>query len=80
MPRWNDEDRTPLEVLRASSGFSREKAAVALGVSMMTLYRHEKGVTEIPLKIARNMATLYGVTLDDILQLIDEGNVEKAAT
>ena len=47
---------------------------------MMTLYRHEKGVTEIPLKIARNMATLYGVTLDDILRLIDEGNVEKAAT
>ena len=73
MPRWTDEDRTPLEVLRVSAGFTRDSASSALGVSPMTLYRYEKGVVEIPLKIAREMAKRYQVTIDEILSLIDKG-------
>ena len=66
MPRWVDEDMTPLARLRAKAGFSREIAAKRLKVVMMTLYRYESGKTDIPLGIAENMASLYGVPFDEI--------------
>ena len=71
MPRkWKDEERKPLALLRARAGFSGEKAAALLGVVMMTLYRYERGVAEIPLSIAEKMAILYRVPFDEIRQAV----------
>ena len=66
MPRWKKEDKTPLSQIRMEAGFSREEAAAILNVVMMTLYRYEHGVTDIPLGIAENMASLYKVPFNDI--------------
>ena len=67
MPRrWKDEERKPLALLRAKAGFSAEKAASLLGVVMMTLYRYERGVAEIPLSIAEKMSLIYRVPFDEI--------------
>ena len=66
MARWNNSDRTPLAILRADAGYSAERAAALLNVVMITLYRYEKGLTDIPLSIAEKMATLYNVPFDKI--------------
>ena len=66
MPRWEKEDRTPLAQLRANVGLSREDAASILNIVMMTLYRYEHGITDIPLGIAENMTSLYKVSFDEI--------------
>ncbi len=66
MPRWPDEDKTPLAKLRAKAGFTREEAAAILKVVMMTLYRYERGKTDIPLGVAENMATLYNIPFDEL--------------
>ena len=66
MPRWGKDDRTPLGQIRANAGFSREDAASILNIVMMTLYRYEHGITDIPLGIAENMASLYGVSFDTL--------------
>ena len=65
MPRWTDNDRTPLAQMRVHAGFSREEAANILGVVMMTLYRYEIGKNDIPLGIVENMVSLYNVKFDD---------------
>ena len=66
MARWADSDRTPLAQIRANTGISGEKAAAQLGIVMATLYRYENGVTDIPLGVAENMATLYQIPFDEI--------------
>ena len=66
MPRWGKDDRTPLGQIRATAGFSRENAASILNIVMMTLYRYEHGITDIPLGIAENMASLYGIPFDTL--------------
>ena len=66
MPRWPDEDKTPLAKLRAKAGFTREEAAAILNVVMMTLYRYERGKTDIPLGVAENMANLYNIPFDEL--------------
>lgn len=66
MPRWTDENRTPLAQLRAKAGFTREDASAILKIVMMTLYRYEIGKNDIPLGIAEDMAALYNVPFDDI--------------
>ena len=66
MGRWKDSDRTPLALLRANANISAEKAAAILGIVMMTLYRYERGVTDIPLGIAEKMANLYKVSFDEL--------------
>ena len=66
MPRWGKDDQTPLGQIRANAGFSREDAASILNIVMMTLYRYEHGITDIPLGIAENMASLYGIPFDTL--------------
>ena len=66
MPRWEKNDRTPLAQIRTEAGFSRENAASILNIVMMTLYRYEHGITDIPLGIAENMASLYKVPFDTL--------------
>lgn len=65
MPRWSNEDRTPLAAIRANSGLTRTQAAVLLDVALNTLGRYESGY-EIPLDVAEDMATLYNVSFEDI--------------
>ena len=66
MPRWKNDDMTPLGQIRLNAGFSREDAASILNIVMMTLYRYEHGITDIPLGIAENMASLYGISFDTL--------------
>ena len=66
MAKLKTEDITPLSQLRVNAGFSREKAAHILNIVMMTLYRYEHGINDIPLGIAENMASLYKVPFNDI--------------
>lgn len=66
MSRWKNDDMTPLGQIRLNAGFSREYAASLLNVVMLTLYRYEHGITDIPLGIAESMASLYGVSFDTL--------------
>lgn len=66
MPRWTNDDRTPLAVIRANAGLTRTQAAVLLDVALNTLGRYETGQGEVPLDVAEDMSTLYNVSFDDI--------------
>ena len=66
MARWNDEDRTPLALLRASAGLTRTEASVLMQVGMITLARYENGITDVPFGIGEQMAKLYKVSFEDI--------------
>ena len=66
MVRMKKDNLTPLAKLRIKSGISREDASSVLNVVMMTLYRYENGMTDIPLGIAENMASLYNVSFDEV--------------
>ncbi len=70
MARWNDEDRTPLALLRASAGLTRTEASVLMQVGMITLARYENGITDVPFGIGEQMAKLYKVSFEDIRQAI----------
>ena len=70
MPRWNNCDRTALGVIRANAGYSREKAAAIMDVSISRLFDYEKGVTDIPIGIAEEMAILYHVSFDVLREAI----------
>ena len=72
MPRWTDADRTPLAVLRAKGGLSRNEAAVKLNVGLTTLGRYEIGANDVPMGVAEQMATLYGVTFDEVRAAVAE--------
>ena len=66
MPRWTNNTRTPLEILRNNAGYTREEAAVLMGIGMMSLERYEKGRGEMTFSIGEKMANLYKVSFDDI--------------
>ena len=77
MPRWTDADRTPLATLRAKRGLSRNEAAVQLSVGLTTLGRYELGANDVPMGVAEQMATLYGVTFDEIRAAVAETKVKE---
>jgi transcriptional regulator with XRE-family HTH domain len=66
MPRWTDENRTPLAKIRAKAGFSRNQASVKLDVGFNTLGRYEIGTNDVPMGVAEAMAALYSVPFDEI--------------
>ena len=72
MPRWIDTDRTPLAKVRANSGYSMEKAAVAVGITSRTLARYESGISDITMKIAEKLSVLYKVPFEKIRQAVKE--------
>lgn len=72
MPRWNNSDRTALGVIRANAGYSREKVAAIMDISISRLFDYEKGVTDIPIGIAEEMAILYHVSFDALREAIKE--------
>ncbi len=70
MPRWTKNDRSPLGNLRANAGFSRESIAATLNLSLSTVVRYETGITDIPIGVAEDMASLYRVPFDELRQAI----------
>jgi len=66
MPRWDKEKLSLLARLRTNKGLSREKAAVLMNISGLTLARYENGITDLPMKIADKMTKLYGVQIEEI--------------
>ena len=72
MPRWTKSDRSPLGNLRAEAGYSREAVASALNLSLSTMVRYETGVTDIPIGIAEDIATLYHIPFDTLRTAIKE--------
>ena len=72
MPRWNDEDRSALALIRYNAGYTIETAAVAMGMTSRTLARYENGVNDIPMSIAEKMATTYKVPFDAIREAVSK--------
>ena len=70
MPRWNSRDRTALGVIRANAGYSREKAAAIMDISISSLIRYEDGTNDIPIGIVEEMAVIYHVPFDDLREAI----------
>lgn len=70
MPRWNNNDRTALGVIRANAGYSREKAAAIMDMSISSLIRYEDGTNDIPIGIVEEMAVIYHVPFDDLREAI----------
>ena len=78
MPRWTDEDRTPLARLRSKAGLSRNKAAVELDVGFNTLGRYELGENDVPMGVAEKMAVLYSITFDELRAAVAKTQAIKA--
>lgn len=72
MPRWSNVDRTPLAILRANAGHSRDTAAAVMGISLSSLIRYENGVNDVPIGLAEEMAVLYHVPFEDVRTAIRE--------
>ena len=71
MSRWPDNDRTPLARIRVNAGYTIETAAVALGTTGRTLGRYEKADTDVPSRMIKKMASLYGKNDCEVLDAID---------
>lgn len=56
-----------LRKLRVLRGFSQEFVAETVGVSLSSYQRYENAKTGIDVQILVNLAKLYGMSLDDIL-------------
>jgi transcriptional regulator with XRE-family HTH domain len=78
MPRWTNEDRSPLARLRAKAGLSRNQASVMIDIGVNTLGRYESGFNDVPMGIAEKMATIYGVPFEDVRIAIAETSQQLA--
>ncbi len=70
MSRWPIENKNFLEQIRTEAGFSRDKAALSLKISLSTLVRYEKKPGSISIELASRMADLYKVPFDNIVNAI----------
>ena len=53
-----------LEAYRKKARLTREQVAKRLGVQAPAVYKWENGLTDISVRNAKQLATLYGVTFD----------------
>lgn len=58
--------RISLEAARVNAGLTQPQAAQALGISVTTLLKWEKGTTMPPVDKAEQLTNLYGLRLDDV--------------
>ena len=70
MARWNDQDRSPLAMLRVKAGYNQAEASVLMHLGMVSLARYEKGVNDVTFGIGEQMANLYNVSFEDIRQAV----------
>ena len=56
-----------LKAARVNAGLTQGQAASALGISKGTILNYEKYRTKPGIEIAKKLAALYGVTVDDII-------------
>ena len=72
MPRNYQGGQSALALIRMNAGLSRDKAAVMLGMAPNTLLRYEHGKNDIGLFVIDNMASLYGVSFEDVCKAARE--------
>lgn len=70
MARWNDEDRSPLAMLRVKAGYTQAEASVLMHLGMISLARYENGINDVTFGIGEQMANLYKVSFEDIRQAV----------
>lgn len=58
--------RITLEAARVNAGFTQPQAAQAVGVSVATILKWEKGTTVPPVDKAEQLIKLYGLRFDDV--------------
>ena len=56
-----------LKAARINSGLTQEQAAEALEITKGTLANYEMGKTTPRISMAKRIARLYGLTVDDII-------------
>lgn len=70
MPYNKDIFRQNLRYLRRQHGFSQEQLAEKFGYkSFVTIQHWESGKAEPPMHVVRDLADLYGVTIDALLEV-----------
>lgn len=62
----SDKIRITLEAARVNAGMTQPQAAQALGISVATLLKWEKGTTSPTIEKAIALAGLYSIPLDAI--------------
>ena len=62
----SDKIRITLEAARVNAGMTQPQAAQALGISVATLLKWEKGTTSPTIEKAIALAELYSIPLDAI--------------
>ena len=70
MARWNDEDRSPLAMLRVKAGYTQAEASVKMHLGMISLARYENGINDVTFGIGEQMANLYKVPFEAIRQAV----------
>ena len=60
-----------LKAARVNAGLTQEQASSALGIGKSTLVNYEKYRTKPDIEMAKKIASLYGVTVDDIIFFVD---------
>lgn len=58
--------RITLEAARVNAGLTQPQAAQAVGVSVATILKWEKGTTVPPVDKAEQLIKLYGLHFDDV--------------
>lgn len=58
--------RITLEAARVNAGLTQPQAAQAVGVSVATILKWEKGITVPPVDKAEQLIRLYGLRFDDV--------------
>lgn len=60
-----------LKAARVNAGLTQEKASLALGISKSTLLNYEKYRTKPDIEMSKKIASLYGVSVDDIIFFVN---------
>lgn len=56
-----------LAAARVNAGLQQKQVAKDLGITNITLWKWEKGITQPNIDMAQQLAHKYGMTTDDIL-------------
>ncbi len=68
-----------IEELRKERGWTQLELAVKLGITPVTVYNWERGKTEPTASRFRQIAQVFGVSMDDIALVGGQQGGEKAA-